>query len=894
VWAVFGADFFARAPAPQGRPVILCPDCDAPGSPAAEAFDKGCEELFARGCNVWIARAPEPEGSKRDLADTLQDRGSEAVAKALQKVVHFVPRNTAGRFTGASAIEAQPIALPEFLELADARELIAREVRQFLEEAKAWAIAKADWQRQHKGKPEAREFPEPAPALAIVASPGVGKSWITRKGLSQFDLTGLPGDAVYCGPTLNLVDEGAIEAQAMGIGSHVTRGRSAPNPETGEPMCARSAEAERVAKAGHDVGKTLCERTGEEGRERCPHYSGCAYLRQWAELGKAPVVRHEASAYFALGGDGSGRKTAIDIVDEKIWQQFAHKADIPLDKWLRPRRARACKVSDDVFSFVAEGDRAEARRDAARVTKAAQELQAALQSGESLKALPYSHEDYRKFAEIDGGGDALPIGPASSDDAIRAALDTAERADSRNGKRAAVWRVLADCAERGIAQSDRLRIVRDAPARGRGEPRDVLRVTWLAEPQRKAPVLLLDADADAEITERLFPGARLVRAEVRPNAEIIQVSDKVFPKGKLLAHAETRRELRALIRAEVMLDREKRGGGVLVVATQGAVKAFFKDAGFSFEGMDRHAANELMRETRLHGAQWLWFGQAALGQNKWSGCGTAVIIGREELPLDVLQDNLRALGGDGDRHLELVAEGEVSPEELMPYCMADGSGQAVRVKMHPDRLGRALQMQGRENGTRQAFERLRLATAKQRKRVVLACKVPIPGLPVDRLVSWQDLMPTKAKAAILEAAESGKKVLRLSAAGLAQDAPETFPSEKAAERWLEKGGRAEFNTPQPVIIYTITGEGGLNPVRISLRLQGQRGRATPALVVVPGDLRSVVEAQLGPVAELEAEAEDAFFPPIKAETAELPPEEAQSPPGAPARVIVMPRAISSA
>lgn len=860
VWAVLGADFFAKAPAPQGRPVILCPDCDAPGSPAAEAFIRGCEALAARGCEVWIARAPEPDGSKRDFADTLQESGPEAVAEALQKVVNFTPRNTAGRFTGAGAIEAQPTALPEFLDLAEAQELIGTETGQFLEEAKAWAIAQADWLRHCKNNPGSDAEPlelvtKPAPVLAIAASPGVGKSRITRRQLARLDLTGLPGDVVYYAPTLTLAQEAAEDAQTRGMGGHITRGRSAPNPETGEPMCARSAEAERVAKAGYDVRFTLCERNGEEGRERCPHYSGCAYLRQWADLGNAPTVRYEASAYLALEGDGSGRKTAVRVIDETAWRQFTRKADITLDKWLRPRRARARKETEGAFPFLAEGDRAQARREAARVTTAAQEVLAVLQSGESLTALPYSPEDYRKFAEIERGSETLPIGPASSDDAIRAALDSVERTDSRNGKRAAVWAVLADCADREIAQSDRLQIVRDAHAPGRGEARDVLRVCWLAEPPRKAPVLLLDADADAEITEKLFPGARIVRAEVRPNAEVIQVADRSFPKGKLLAQPETRQELRALIRAEVMRDRLHGGRGVLVVATKGAVQAFFEDAGQSFEGMTRRAVARHMQETPLHGARWLWFGPAALGRNDWRDFGSVVIIGREELPLDVLQDYLRALGGDGDRPLDLVPEqGRANyPEELTPYCMADGSGRAVQARAHPDRLGRALQMQGRELGTRQAFERLRLTTAKQRKRVVIACKVPIPGLPVDRLVSWQELMPSRAEAAIAEAAQRGG-VLRLSAAGLAQDAPETFPSQKAAEQWLAREGPLNLNTPMPVIRYPITGAGVLNPARINLRLQGQRGRATPALVVVPGDVRSVVEAQLGPVAELDIEA----------------------------------------
>jgi hypothetical protein len=207
--------------------------------------------------------------------------------------------------------------------------------------------------------------------------------------------------------------------------------------------------------------------------------------------------------------------------------------------------------------------------------------------------------------------------------------------------------------------------------------------------------------------------------------------------------------------------------------------------------------------------------------------------------------------------------------------MADGSGRAVRVRMHPDRLGKALQMQSRELGTRQAYERLRLATAKQRKRVVIACKVPIPGLPVDKLVSWQELMPSRAEAAMAEAAQRGG-ILRLSAAGLAQDAPETFPSQKAAAQWLEREGREAFYPPTPIIRHPITGSGGLNPVRIKLRLQGQRGpRPTPALVVLPGDVRAMAEAQFGPLAELELEAGS------QAEAGQVSPETERPPDGFP-------------
>ena len=71
VWAVFGVSGWARAPIPLDRPIILAPDRDAPDSPAGIAFRKAVAHQLARGCDLRIAPAPEPVGSKRDLNDTL-------------------------------------------------------------------------------------------------------------------------------------------------------------------------------------------------------------------------------------------------------------------------------------------------------------------------------------------------------------------------------------------------------------------------------------------------------------------------------------------------------------------------------------------------------------------------------------------------------------------------------------------------------------------------------------------------------------------------------------------------------------------------------------------------------------------------------------------------------
>ena len=85
VWAVFGVSGWARAPIPLDRPIILAPDRDAPDSPAGIAFRKAVAHQLARGCDLRIAPAPEPVGSKRDLNDTLMraDGGPDAVCAAI-------------------------------------------------------------------------------------------------------------------------------------------------------------------------------------------------------------------------------------------------------------------------------------------------------------------------------------------------------------------------------------------------------------------------------------------------------------------------------------------------------------------------------------------------------------------------------------------------------------------------------------------------------------------------------------------------------------------------------------------------------------------------------------------------------------------------------------------
>ena len=858
VWAVFGASGFEPAPVPTGRKVIFCPDRDAPDSQADKAFQKAIAAQAARGVDLWIALAPEPEGSKRDLADTLQRAGADAVAAAIaQAKPKEPPRDTAGRFTGAGPIEAEPLPAPMFLSLPKAESALADAMREALEGAAAWD----------------GDSGEPAPVVVIKATPGAGKSVGLRRALLGFDLAKLGGDAVFYSPTMALSDEAAQDAKALGLGFHVTRGRSALNPATEQPMCARADEAETLGNLGLPVKPNLCERENGDGTmSRCPNYSVCAgleppedggpapaYLRQWKNLPPGSVLRFEAHAYLNGRGDSSGRPVGLRIIDEKSWDRALRNADVRADAWVRAELPRLAQMPRHIARKI-EGKLVAATADRLAVARRVLE---ALQVGESPVLADVSAEEFDQFAREDAATapTSLNTPPSATAEARKGELDAIAELEREGRKRAAVWRILAEAKRAGIDTPERLQWLPDySGPKGDKEPRDVIRIHWMAKLPTDAPMILLDADADPLMIERLHPGARLVNIAVKPHAEVIQVADRVFSKAALIGPEKggNRDAWADVIRAEAFRDKADPKGarGVLAGGSKAVVRAMFEDAGLIAPGTPSKEADPIMKSTELHGARWLWFGPGSLGLNSFQDFGTAVVIGREELPLDALESKGRAMFGDSGEPLQMVqadaAGNALMPLQAVPYLMADGSGAAAMVRVHPDRRIAALQAQGREGGTRQLIERLRLVRAPddRPKRVILGSKIPLPGLPVSRLVRFDDLRPSRFERACMAASQRGG-VLRLSAAGLAADAPEIFRTVREAEGWLEREGRSTIKYPRAPNVSNITGTGVLNGVRVQLRLKGQRGKETPALVFGSGDLRVIAEAQLGELAAFE-------------------------------------------
>lgn len=130
VWAVFGCASFKAAPLPLDRPVIFCPDRDPPDSPAAKGFGGAVAHHLSQGVDLWIARAPEPEGSKADLNDTHQRAGLDAVRTALQAAEHVTkpsPDKTTSLDSGPPLRPTEGLAA--VLDVEEARRLLRAEVR---------------------------------------------------------------------------------------------------------------------------------------------------------------------------------------------------------------------------------------------------------------------------------------------------------------------------------------------------------------------------------------------------------------------------------------------------------------------------------------------------------------------------------------------------------------------------------------------------------------------------------------------------------------------------------------------------------------------------------------------------------------------------------------------
>ncbi|MDF3417340.1 hypothetical protein HKX23_03150 [Sulfitobacter sp. KE29] len=608
---------------------------------------------------------------------------------------------------------------------------------------------------------------EGVPSAVIRASPGAGKSTIQRELMGERLAEGDDRAIAFHVPTLDLAEEASTHAAAQGLQARAIRGRSARNPEGNGPMCVKAELVAKANRIGISAGEHFCKMKAEDGSViQCCHFDACAYVKQFETEASCHFL---ATAYLSLPNPAA-LKPSLRVIDETFWGSLLWIKDVDVVSFKAPRTSLA--ISEGAAYTM--------------LLTAAAQVVGKLCSGESPLTLPYTVSDYTAFAQLERKAQApgAEIRPDQDIETQKRKLDAAEGVHHKASRFAAIWEVLGEAKQKNLADCERLRLFANNQT-------EFLRISRCRPLEHKEPILILDADADTEILDAIGCDVQVEhRLSLRPNAHIVQVHDQQMSSTALLKSEQQRQGFCRVIAREVLRDQLSRKEGVLVGATKKVVRKIFEDAGWDFSAKSDEEISQILLNTKLHGADWLWFGGRSLGSNRYKGCGTVIVLGRQELPISDLEDQGRAFWGDtANSPLELVAPDLNGKHRLplteVPYEMADHSRFAVMVPCHPDSRIRRLQLQSRELATRQLVERLRLAHARFRKRVILVCNIPIPGLPVNELVTWNELQGDRIEAAIALALVDGRMV-KFDYKGIAAGAPSVFKNEHAVKGYLKR------------------------------------------------------------------------------------------------------------
>ena len=435
-----------------------------------------------------------------------------------------------------------------------------------------------------------------------------------------------------------------------------------------------------------------------------------------------------------------------------------------------------------------------------------------------LRALGLDVEQLEDFATFEMDEVAtLQLRPGLSEAEQQDRLARFDRAAWQRARlRAGVWRLLAETLH--LDDTERLTFDSDAQS-DLGEARPAFVRHTLRPLALDVPTIVIDADLDPLILDACLPGLEVHRVAVAPKAEIVQLVDRTLSNQFLLGHKHASRHRATVLDVIEEEVRRAGGGGVLAVAASKVLAALHDD-----ESTIGSGAARLLQP--LRGATPRWFGDNLRGVDLFRGYSTAVIIGRLEQSPATIETYARCLFADGAAPLGLTeseepADGAARADrcfEMRPITSHGGESVLVRTRTYRDPRWQAVEAQLRESATAQAIARLRLIHPGSPKRVVILSSVPIPGLTVSEFVTWRQLCHPRLAAAFTE---NGWRGLRLSANGLATDAPKTFRSPAAAEAWIRRLGGHD------ALVAAVRDVVGSRPLLLgSIRLRGSRGRAT--------------------------------------------------------------------
>lgn len=503
-WAVFGCTGFKTAPVPSDRAVVLCPDRDPTDGPAAQGF-AAAADFLSTIADIHVVYAPEPEGSKRDLNDTLQRAGLDAVIAALTDTIAAWQPRERDRADLAPAVdfatlETRPVVnhRPR-LDPGEARKRLREEVQAAL--------------RRGRG------------ATLIQATLGLGKTAVTIQETVRLldaarDWADAPA-AVFAVPMHRLGRQVASDISEAAPHLRVVQvfGAEAIDPERpNETVCKRLKE--------YNDRRALLLDT-EPFCDRCPFVATCLHISSRAEWADIYVVSHERLKSSGLPIK-PGQTLVATIVDENPLSALANISRPPLT--LAALQASPAAIPEVHSPRARTGIEADIRGFRLQLMETAE------QNGTGylrLESLAGWSEDHAKEAA------ALEWRRKITDE-----HDPAVRGNKTITRAAGIYREIARMLRDGLVESGRVYVQN-------GDHGLEIRLDTLSEiggAYREQPMLLLDATADAEVYARMLgePVAYEVTLTARENLSIQQDPTWSGAKSKFFNNGQPTDNLRRL------------------------------------------------------------------------------------------------------------------------------------------------------------------------------------------------------------------------------------------------------------------------------------------------------------------------------------------------------------
>ena len=626
--------------------------------------------------------------------------------------------------------------------------------------------------------------------VLIIGAAGSGK---TEEMLTEIAGSG-KGPWEYYAETHKLAEECAARLRLMNTDLRVVviSGRDYC-PDGEKPMCAKHKQAAALVEAGQPVFPSICLRSTGNGKPatKCDHYEECPYIRQF----KSADVYIYPHAYLTLERNILEKRSPYGIVidESPILRAIEHpefQVSLLHDPNLPDEAKRLCLELAEAITEKPETIR--------------QLVLNATESGEWYTA--------QKSLQ----GTTVRIKPNMSDQEVNAAVKNVvtfkpvstllENLEQSRNCQHPPQSVEFDQTHRTITVHHRKDIYRRFSdeeifkrySKGRAREQNHIGIR----------MVLLDASASPLLIKKFIPKITIHAKPITRQAYVIQCHSTRCATSSLVPYK----------------DSDKTGAKNATEKFKLAAKRRLNDIQQLLNRLSREGRNALVVgpssvvgnpatgiEPQLTCPAGIEFAHynAVRGVDRWKGCDTVVVIGRNQPPVLEVERIARALFFDDPTPLKLTG---VWTEEIRGYRLKSGK-KGVAVPVHADQRVQAVVEQIRECESLQAVDRIRLIYPDQFKTVILLSKLPL-DIDVDELLTWKEIINGGNRFERAWAAQTSG-VMPLNPAWLAEHHADLWPSVGAAKQDVGRV-RRRGQTPNDIHIRN------LSLFEYEYRLTGQR------------------------------------------------------------------------